>query len=186
MIIRYGFAFLLLFVVGCQSFALMRPKALEPDLRKEFQQAMLFLKEHEYQKAAQVYLGIAKEYPRHPRAEEAGILGQELQKLVSLTQSLSVSKESALKDLKEMTQEFKQLSDQNAKLEKFENDNLVLRSELRKLEEHLKGLEGLEKENRRLQSDIDRLTQSLKEFHKIEQDMKRPLEPPQRPQGSNP
>jgi len=186
MIFRCGFAFLLLFVVGCESFTLMRPKAVEPDVRKEFHEAMLFLKDHEYQKAAQMYLGIAKEYPRHPRAEEAGILGQELQRLVSLTQSLSLSKESALKDLKEITQEFEQLSDQNAKLEKFENDNLLLRSELHKLEEQLKGLEGLEKENRRLQSDINRLTQSLKEFHQIEQEMKRPLEAPQRPQGSNP
>ena len=186
MIIRYGLALLLIFVGGCQSVPMFQQKPAEPDLSREFQQAMLFLKEHEYQKAAQVYLGISKAYSQHPRAEEAGILGQELQRLVSVNESLSASKETALKDLKEMTDEVKRLSDQNAKLEQFANENKTLRSQLLQMEEQLKEIESLEKENSRLHFDIDQLKQSLKEFHKIEQDMKRPIEPPQQPQESSP
>jgi hypothetical protein len=183
MIIRSGIIFLLVFVMGCQSSAIVRPNPAESDIRKDFQLAMLFLKEQEYQKAAQVYLHIAKAYPQHPRAEEAGIMGQELQRLESMTQSLTASKETALKDLREVTQGFKQLSEQNAKREGLEKENLRLRSELHQMEERLNGLASLKKENNRLQSEMDQLKASLKELHEIEQKMKQPMELPSQPEN---
>ncbi len=183
MILRCGIIFMIFIVAGCQSSTVFRSQMAELDLQEEFQQAIRFLKQQEYQKAAQVYLHIAQKNPGHRRAQEAGILGQELQKLVSLIQSLSVSREAALKDLKGMMQEFKQLSDQNDKLKKVEKENIGLRSELRQIEEQLEGLTKLEEENRKLLSDIDQLKKSIKEFHEIEQEMRQPIKPPPRSQG---
>jgi myosin heavy subunit len=180
MILRFGLIILISLVTGCQSISFFRPPAAELDIENRFQQATLFLKGQEYQKAAEMYLRISKEYPQHPRAREAGILGQELQRLVSLNQSLTASKETALKDLKEMTEDFKRLSDQNVKLERFEEENVRLHLELHQQEEQLKGLTSLKQENRRLKSEMDQLKASLKEFHEIEQKMKQPMELPSR------
>src|SRR3990172_11243989 len=96
-----GLVILLFLVMGCQFLTIFRPLAVERNVEKEFQRATLFLKQQEHQKAAEAYLHIAKEYPQHPRAQEAGILGQELQRLVSLT----ASKETALKNLREMAEQ---------------------------------------------------------------------------------
>jgi hypothetical protein len=179
MIVRYGLIILALLVTGCQSKVTVRPPAPNPEVESLFLQAALLLKAQEYQKASEVYLHINKDYPFHPRAEEAGVLGQELQKLVVLTQSLAASKEAALKELKEVTQGSKRLSEQNAKLVGVEKENARLESDLRQMEERLKELTTLRDENRRLLSEMDQLKASLKEIREIEQVMKKPMELPQ-------
>lgn len=180
MILRYGLIFMIFFVTGCQSFPIFYSQVVESDVQNEFKRATLFLKQQEYQKAAQAYLQINQKYPEHPRAQESAILGQELLRLVSLIQSISVSKEAVLKDLKGMTQEFKQLSDQNDKLKRIEKENMRLRSELHQMGEQLERLTRLEEENRKLLSDIDQLKKSFKEFHEIEQEMRQTIKPPPR------
>lgn len=180
MILSYGFIFMIFFFTGCQSFPIFHSQVVESDVKNELKRAMLFLKQQEYQKAAQAYLHIAQKYPEHPHAQEAGILGQELQRMVSLIQSISVSKEAALKDLKGMMQEIKQLSEQNDKLKRLEKENMKLRSEFHQMEEHLEKLTTLEEENRKLLSDIDQLRKSFKELHDIEQEMRQTIKPPPR------
>lgn len=177
MILHYGLVFIIFIVAGCQSSTVLRSQTVESGVQNEIKRAMLFLKQQEYQKAAQVYLHIAQKYPEHQHAQEAGILGQELQRLVSLIQSISVSKDAALKDLKGMMQEFKQLSEQNDKLKRLEKENIRLRSELQQMEEHLEKLTTLEDENHKLLSDIDQLRRSFKELHEIEQEMRQTVRP---------
>ncbi|MEK7825768.1 MAG: hypothetical protein AAB266_05025, partial [Nitrospirota bacterium] len=104
--------------------------------------------------------------------------------LVSLVQSISVSKEAALKDLKGMMQEFKQISEQNDKLKRLEKENMRLRSELQQMEEHLEKFTTLEEENRKLLSDIDQLKKSFKELHEIEQEMRQTIKPQPRSEES--
>lgn len=184
MILHYGLIFMMLVVTGCQSSTVFRSQKVESEVQNELKRAMLFLKQQEYQKAAQAYLHISQKYPEHPHAPEAGILGQELQRLVSLVQSISVSKEAALKDLKGMMQEFKQISEQNDKLKRLEKENMRLRSELQQMEEHLEKFTTLEEENRKLLSDIDQLKKSFKELHEIEQEMRQTIKPQPRSEES--
>jgi hypothetical protein len=172
-----------LLVAGCESKLNVRPGPPEPNpVEALFQQAALLLKGQEYQKASEAYLRINKDYPLDPRAQEAGVLGQEIQRLVVMNQTLAASKEAALKDLKETSAASKRLSDQNARLAGVEKDNIRLQSELRQIEERLKGLRALQEENRRLRADMDQLKASMKELHEIEQVMKKPMEVPSKPE----
>ena len=150
--IRYGIIIAALIIAGCQSTSNLRPAAQEPNPEVEslFLQAALLLKGQEYQKASEVYLHINKEYPFHPRAQEAGVLGQELQKLVALTQTLAASKEAALKELKEENLATKRLTDENTRLARVEKENAKLQADLRQMEERLKDMTTLKNENRRL------------------------------------